>query len=68
MNGNLIRRRLFELGMSREDLAAKMGCSATTVNNALAGKRLSERKIFEMAKALEVEIETLIAPARKEPA
>lgn len=61
MNGGLIRRRLLELGMTREELAAKINCSASTINNALGGKRLGERSLFEMAKALGVTVEELIA-------
>lgn len=60
MNGSLIRRRLFELGMSREELAAKIGCSASTINNALGGRKLGEKNIFQIAQALGVTPEDLL--------
>lgn len=65
MNGNLIRRRLLELGLSREELAVKIGCSASTINNALGGKRLGENNLFKVAKVLGVTAQELLETAKQ---
>lgn len=55
-----MRRRLLELGMSKEDLASKMGCSIATVYNMLGGRRPSEKTLYKVAQVLGVEMSDLI--------
>lgn len=65
MNGDLIKKRLFELGLTREELAAKIKCSSSTINNALAGRRLGEKNVFQLAKALGISAEMLLGKSRE---
>lgn len=68
MNGDLIKKRLFELGMSREELAVQINCSASTISSAIGGKRLGEKNIFQMAKALGVTPEQLLKDPKQQTA
>lgn len=65
MDGALIRKRLFELGLTREELAVKIGCSSSTITNALAGRRLGEKNLFQIARVLGVTPEVLIGSSKQ---
>ena len=67
MNSALIRKRLLELGMSREEFATKVGCSFATVCNMINGQKVNDKNLFNAARVLGVEINDLLAkkPSRK---
>ena len=65
MNGELIKRRLFELRLSKEEFAVKMGCSIATVYNMLASKKVSEENIFRATEVLGIDLSKLTAKRRQ---
>jgi tetratricopeptide (TPR) repeat protein/transcriptional regulator with XRE-family HTH domain len=68
-NVNLVPAKLLalrkKLGLSQEDLAAKVGCSKKTIENAEAGKTIKLRTAHEIAQALGVPFEALLQEPEK---
>lgn len=68
MNGSLVRKRLLELGMSREQLAANIGVSIATVWNMMRGHKVNESNLHKAARALGVDVADLQRPEKQETA
>lgn len=66
MNKSLVRQRLLELELSKEEFAVKMGCSIATVYNMLAGRQISESNAYKAAKILGVDLGKLTG--KRQPA
>ena len=61
VDAKLIRELRQSFGMSQDKLAQAAGCSKRTVENAEAGKRVSFRTCQELADALRVSVNSLVA-------